>query len=405
MKWVSIAFKDLRVRFQDRKELVMLLLMPLLLTAILGTALGGTFGEGGGAPDTTVAVAMDAEDEMIEQLVEEVWQGEGSPLTVVSYPTEAMVKEAVQTEEVDVGVYFPSGWGEQLMDGASPTTTIHSSPEKTIQTSIVESMTTTFISRVQSQSLTTQSFVRELSASAADGEITVQPEAQIEGFSERLSASSDIAVENDVATDSGSASISGMQYYAAAMGVMFLLFNATIGAKSFIEERNTQTLARMFSAPVRPVSIVAGKFMGTMLFSFLQFVLFIGATALLFQVSWGENYGQLAALGVVYSMAVAGIAILVASLFKEEGNADAVGSIGVQVFALLGGSMIPIAAFPGGLQMVASLTPNKWALDSFLAMMSGAEWASLVLPFLVLSLFGILSLLIGSLRLRGSVKG
>lgn len=53
---------------------------------------------------------------------------------------------------------------------------------------------------------------------------------------------------------------------------------------------------------------------------------------------------------------------------------DSIGGIGVQVLALLGGSMIPLALFPEALQQLAVIAPNKWALGGFLDIMNGTQW-------------------------------
>lgn len=45
-KAIWIAWKDVKIRITDKKGFMMLILMPLILTAILGTALGSILGGG-----------------------------------------------------------------------------------------------------------------------------------------------------------------------------------------------------------------------------------------------------------------------------------------------------------------------------------------------------------------------
>ena len=68
--------------------------------------------------------------------------------------------------------------------------------------------------------------------------------------------------------------------------------------------------------------------------------------------------------------------------------ADVVGSMGVQVLALLGGSMLPLSVFPETLRNIAFLTPNSWALTGFTSIMSGSSWSALWLPAGTLLLIG-----------------
>jgi len=62
--------------------------------------------------------------------------------------------------------------------------------------------------------------------------------------------------------------------------------------------------------------------------------------------------------------------------------------------------MLPIYAFPDTLQTIANIAPNKWALTSFLNIMSGTSWYALLPVILSLSSAGIVSVIIGTFRLR-----
>ena len=202
-----------------------------------------------------------------------------------------------------------------------------------------------------------------------------------------------------VETPVGEKAVSAKQYFAAAMAAMFMLYNAAIGAKQIINERTTETLARMLSTPTRKGFILLGKFFGTLLFSVIQFAVMVLATRFVFGVDWGNNWGQVAAVGVMYAVAVAGLSMTVASMITSEKAADLVSGIGVQICAILGGSMVPIAAFPETLQKVALVTPNAWALNSFVEIMSGTTWQALYLPLAVMLGIGAAALTIGTWRL------
>ncbi|MNG37743.1 hypothetical protein D3C84_1251820 [compost metagenome] len=62
--------------------------------------------------------------------------------------------------------------------------------------------------------------------------------------------------------------------------------------------------------------------------------------------------------------------------------------------------MLPIYAFPETLRNIANLAPNKWALTSFLDIMGGTTWISLLPAILVLIAIGLISVTIGTIRLR-----
>lgn len=402
MKAFTIANKDMKIRLRDRKGFITLLLMPLVLTAILGSALSGLFSESGSIPDTSVGIVVSADDDLTDQFVNKILQGDElkESIALKEFNSKAALKKAVGQQQVDVGVIIPSGWGEGLMMGEVKEATILSDPEKEIQSTIMKSIMTSFIDRVTSVSIASEVVSKELSSAVPVSDQKVDVVNAVSGLANDLSEIAGAQLNAVTTKEGGKEPISGMQYYAAAMCAMFVLFNVTFGAKSIVQERKTETLARLLSSPIHRSSIITGKFLGTLYFSFLQFLVFVTATHYLFGVSWGSNILQVFVIGLAYSVTVAGFAMIIAGIITEEKTADTVGGIGVQILALLGGSMIPVATFPNSLQQLANIAPNKWALGTLLEIMNGTAWSTLILPVSVLVLSGLLALMVGSLKLR-----
>ncbi|WP_423408889.1 ABC transporter permease [Heyndrickxia sp. MSNUG] len=402
MRMFTIAWKDLKIRLRDKKSFITLLLMPIVLTAILGSALSGVFGESGALPEMTAGAVVNSTDEVTVQFLNKVLQGKDlrESITLKEFKTESDLREALEHQQIDAGLLFPAEWGEGLLKGESKQVTILKDPEKEIQASILSSITKSFINRVTSVSIASRTVAEGFNMAVPVSNQNINISENVTELTAELSKVAESTVNSVTMEKDGKEPITGMQYYAAAMGVMFILFNTTIGAKTIIQERNTETLARLMNSPVRHSSIMAGKFLGTLSFAFLQFIVFIIATHYLFGVAWGSNVWQLIVLGMAYSVSVSGFAMIIAGFITEEKTADSIGGIGVQILALLGGSMIPMAAFPSVLQQIASIAPNKWALDSLLDIMDGTSWNTLVMPVTILMLSGLAALLAGSMKLK-----
>ncbi|WP_407270537.1 ABC transporter permease [Radiobacillus sp. PE A8.2] len=400
MRSLTIAGKDLLIRLTDWKGFVTMLLLPVILTAILGSALSSAFSDDGALPETVVGIYVDDHDEMGERFVEDVLMSDQleEQFTVHMLESSDQIETQLLEQSIDVGIHFPSSWWEALLEGSSPNVKIMSTADQQLQSNIVQSMLDSYVTRISTIAMSIDTVVHDIAAQTRSTAIDPNAFASSLRISLEKVASEDIEIGNNQSTDE--ISLSGMQYYAAAMGAMFLLFNITVGAKSFIEERSTETFARLLVAPINKKTIIIGKWLGTFYFSLLQFVVFVLSTHFLFDVNWGSNLYQLAVIAVTYSISVAGLSMLIATIFTSEKSIDTIGGLGIQVLALLGGSMLPISLFPDSLLALANLTPNKWALSSLLDVMSGTTWNSLLLPMAILLLVGFISMIYGSFKLK-----
>jgi ABC-2 type transport system permease protein len=393
---ILIAWKDFIIRMKDRKGFVMILLTPLILTAILGFALNTVMGGEEGFPETKVGVYVSDDDELAEAFVTEILTSM-SFVSVKDSDSEKTLREWVEGEKIDVGIIFPKEWSKGKSEGMLKGVTLLETPDQKTKTTLIESVLKSYSEHVQMQALTTLTVMNDIgsSISVSTGEINMQQVAA-DVQSELQSIEGGGLKQRSV----GEKNVGSMQYYAAAMSVMFVMYNMTLGAKSIIQERKTETLMRLALTPVGKRSILLGKFMGTLLFALIQFIIFISATSLLFNVDWGSNLYQVAAICFCYSFAVAGLSMTIAAFVKEEKTTDAISGIGIQILAVLGGSMLPIYVFPEGMKTIASVTPNKWALTSFLDIMSGTAWTDLLPGMIILLSLGIITLGFGTWRLR-----
>ncbi|MGH1259321.1 MULTISPECIES: ABC transporter permease [Bacillus] len=396
MKSFIIAWKDLKIRLIDRRGFIMMLIMPLLLTAILGSALSNIF-DNGGLPKTVIGYYQEGTDELADVLQKDVLQSkelkDGVKVKIVNSQEEleGMLKE----KKIDVGIVIPNKWSEQVQDGKLKEPKVFIDPSKDIQAKIAESMIRSFSERVQTVVVSTKSVVTELAKSQHSN--VEQVAKEVSGDLQTVATSGANNIEKGTI---GKKTVAAMQYYAAAMLVMFLLYNITVGAKSVVTEQRTETLARLFSTPTSSFSILFGKFLGTLLFACIQLGMFIVATHFMFQVEWGGDLSQIVVVGMSYAICVSGLSMLIAAFIREEKTADVMGGIGIQILAILGGSMLPIYVFPDTLQTIANVAPNKWALTSFLNIMSGTPWDVLLPVIFSLCSAGIVSVMIGTLRLR-----
>lgn len=402
MKSFQIAWKDFLIQIRDRKTFILMICMPLLLTAILGAALQGVFGSTESL-SMKIGVYKPDNDSLADSLVNEVLKGKDlkDSIEVVEVQSEEILEKMIVEEKVDVGMILPEKWSDGIENGSLETVEILADPSKEIPSSVLSSIVTSFTERVNAISVSTKLVVSNLAMAQPVSTISQNLDEIGRNVASELQKKADL--QSSMLVDKqpiGEKMVTSMQYYAAAMAAMFLLFNMTVGAKSIIKERSTETLSRLLSTPTSKQSILFGKFLGVFYFATMQFSLFVVVTYLGFNVYWGDNILQILLVGISYAISVSGLSMLLAAILKEEKSADTVGGMVVQVLSLLGGSMLPLAIFPDTLKMIATIAPNNWALTSLLDIMGGTTWGALYPTIGILLGIGIVSVLIGSVRLQ-----
>ncbi|WP_028401259.1 ABC transporter permease [Ectobacillus panaciterrae] len=401
MKSLIIAWKDFTIRFTDRRGFMTMILMPLLLTAILGTALAKTMGSDD-MPKTTVGYYQEDSDALANDFRKDVLQGEELRdfITVKEASSRTELESMIKDGKADVGLVIPSQWSEKLKEGELKEASLITDPGKSLQSTIIESVMSSFLERVKTISVSANTAINDLAKSTPvmTGKVNMGEAAKdISKQLQDIASLQNTSVKEEAV---GKKVVTSMQYYAAGMGVMFLLFNATIGAKMIVTERATETLARLLSTPTSALSILVGKFLGTLLFSIVQFAIFLAATRYGFGVDWGDNIAQTAVVGLAYAVCVSGLSMALAAMIRSEKTAEVISGVGIQLLALLGGSMLPVYVFSDTMKQIANIAPNKWALMSFLDIMGGTSWQNLLPALTVLLAIGAAALLLGTWRLR-----
>jgi ABC-2 type transport system permease protein len=124
------------------------------------------------------------------------------------------------------------------------------------------------------------------------------------------------------------------------------------------------------------------------------------ATALLFDVSWGDLPTAFVVLALFAAVA-AGAAMLIGAVMQNDEQAAGVTVLAGLALGALGGAMFPLELYNSTMNNVAHLTPHAWAIDAFTDM--GRHGATLVdvLPEVgVLGGMALLLIALASWRLR-----
>lgn len=169
-------------------------------------------------------------------------------------------------------------------------------------------------------------------------------------------------------------------FYAAGLGVMFLLFTAAGAGGALIEERESGTLDRLLSTRISMGQLLAGK---------LAYLTSLGLVQLTVMFVWGwavfglELPGHLAGfalMAVPTALVSSAFGLVLAAVCTTRKQLVAMSNLVILSISALGGSMFPRFLMPEGLQRFSLVAFNSWALEGFLDVFWREEPLTAVIP-------------------------
>jgi ABC-2 type transport system permease protein len=156
-----------------------------------------------------------------------------------------------------------------------------------------------------------------------------------------------------------------ISFYAAAIGVMFLLFTASGAAGSLLEEAESGTLDRVLSSHVTMTALLAGKLTYSALLAFAQLVLMFLWGWAVFKLDFLSHIPGFVVMGACTALAVAAFGMLLASACRTRAQLGPLSTLVILIMSSVGGSMFPRFLMPEAMQKAGLLTINAWAIDGF----------------------------------------
>lgn len=334
-----IALFDLKRVARDRLALLWLLVMPLAMAYVFGSAMRG------GGPQATWIPVIDLDRHELSALFVGQLREEG-------YYIE-MKEASAQAELIakwPYGVVIPRGFGEAVLRGQQvkiPLVKGNASADKLLE--------------VQSRLL--HAIVR-FTEGLALADVSHRPwdDASKAALKEALGRPQLLTVVRQ-SHRTLRPPPSGFSQSLPGMLVMFVLqMVLTYGGVSLVNDRVGGQLRRLLGTPVYPLEAYGAKVLARILLACVQAGVLLVCAAVVFRLPLGDH--PLFLVPVVFCLAlVAGaLSVLAGTLCATEKQVILVAIFGAMVLSGLGGCWWPIEIVPEAFKTIAALTPSYWAM-------------------------------------------
>lgn len=433
MKLTDIIIKDLKVVLSDRKALAIMIVMPIILSTILGFALSGSFSDGFSTNKIKIAVVkeydLDLEtDKLIDDLKEEpilnsnlndsaylkqlldnlnpenmffnIFLDSDEIKGIIEYSimNESSARDELKEGNVSAIIILPENYiysmynNSIFVDKENIEIKVIGHPERSIKTSIVESIVKMFYD-ITSTDIINRNVIID---TATEDKINSELLANVDNIRKELSIKSMNNINISYEKVDGKDPISSIQYYSIAITTMFILYVAGYGSKLLLDEKFNKTYSRMAIAGISKWKIAFGKLLMIFIFGLMQISIMITFSSLILKAYWG-NILHVAIISIISIFTVACLGIMLASISYVAENykvADLTQSLVFQVMALLGGSFFPIEVMPEFVKKLSNFTLNGLALKAYTKISTGYELQDIISYLIPLFFMGIVFLVL-----------
>ncbi|HCQ91525.1 ABC transporter permease [Clostridium sp.] len=368
MRTISIIVKEMKQHLRDKTYMISMILFPIFLTAILGSATGG-----------------DLENEIVFNSKPVIYYIEGQGKTSKAFET--MIKELNNIDKKEI-YSFEEGI-EQIKNNKfsayihlkvnEDKIIIYKNENYNIEGSLMELVLNSFVERfnilIEINKVTNENLVKvsEVSKAESHNYVEVKSLDKLKGPSAK-------------------------DYYGIMMLLMMVMYCAMGGMSIINTERYRKTLDRLIIAPINRLNLFIAMTIGAFIVNCIQFTIVISVLKYLFNINFGEDF--ISVILIIASLGILAISIGCAmSLMIPGEKCQGILNILLVLLCFLGGSYMSIESLNSEFLMkLANVSPVRWTNNSIFSVIYANDYSkfysTLALNFGIAAILFLISMML-----------
>jgi len=397
--FLALVRKDLRLFFNDRRAVVVGLLVPILCGSFFGYLFGGQRGKA--ETSRMQILAIDQDGSAISRSIIDQLTGDKNLEVKPSTPDEA--REMVRKGKAIAAIAIPHDFGIQagqafFSNAEKPAISILYDPSHAMELAMVQGILSGAVMQAVSKEVFGGQSGRELlnQSLARINAATQMPPTQKKTLRDLLSsverynaeqsrpATSDQSAppggltipfqsREEAITSSTGVEYNGYAHSFGGMGIQFILFMGLDVGVRLLLLRQSGLWQRLRAAPLSRSALLGSRACSAALISaFILFVLFTFARVI-FGVHIQGSFLGFVGICVAFSLMTAAFGLMVAGLGKTVEATRGYAVMATLLMVMIGGAWVPTFVFPPWLQKLTVVIPTRWAMDGI----DGMTWRGL----------------------------
>src|ERR1700681_112836 len=425
--FLALVRKDLKLFFNDRKAVIVGLLVPIVLASFFGYMFGGQSGKAETSKVPVLVIDQDGSGisrGLITQLASEKYLD-------VKPSTLDAAREAVRKGKATVAIVIPKDFGKDaghaLFTGENkPQLGVLYDPSHNVELGMVKGILSGAVMQTVSKEMFTGRAGREMvNESLAQVESNPRiPAEERKALRDLLGGVNELNLQRDREGASGRGELSGggltMPYetreqaitsgqdkytsYAHAfsgMGVQFILFMGLDVGIGLLMLRQSGLWQRLRAAPLSRTMLLGSRTVSASLIAGLILLVLFGFARVVFGVHIRGSLAGFVGVCAAFSLMTAAFGLMIAALGETVEATRGYSIMATLIMVMLGVAWVPTFIFPAWLQKLTVVIPTRWAIDGLDGMIwRGLGFSSALAPIAVLLLFTLLFGVVAVMRFR-----
>jgi ABC-2 type transport system permease protein len=429
--FLALVRKDLKLFFNNRRAVIVGLVVPILLASFFGYLFGG---QGGNAETSKVSVLV------IDQDGSDISRGlmvqlSGDKNLDVKASTLDAAREAVRKGKATAAIVIPKDFGKDaghaLFTGEKkPELSVLYDPSHHVELGMVKGILSGAVMQSVSKEMFNGRSGREtVDEALAQVENNLQLPAEdrkalgdllggVKKFNERqderrgqAGASGQTAASGgltmpyqtreEAITSGHDVAYNGYAHSFGGMAIQFILFMGLDAGIALLMLRQSGLWQRLRAAPLSRSTLLGSRAVSASLMSgFILAVLFSFARVV-FGVRILGSFAGFVGVCAAFSLMTAAFGLMVAALGETVEATRGYSIMATLIMVMLGGAWVPTFVFPKWLRTLTVVVPTRWAMDGLDGMTwRGLGFSSALAPIAVLLFFTLLFGVVAVMRFR-----
>jgi ABC-2 type transport system permease protein len=388
---IALVRKDLILYVNDKRALMLNLLMPIVLAAFFGSLFGGSGESKTGKID--IGVVQQDQSAVGKKIADGLKADANLRVTELSL---ADAQAQVRTGKLPVAVVIPEGFGDKAgsaLFSASdkPQLPIFYDPSQSTVLAMVKGLLTQQVMQNVSAEMFNGAGGRKFtdeSLQTLEKEVANEPDKaplrDFLGSLKKFQATQDAkpAASGDSATAKAGLTMpfdtkdeplsSGPKYngYAhsfAGMSVQFILFMGIDMGIGILLARRMGIWSRLLAAPVTLTQLLLARALSAALIALGLLVVIFFCATIIFHVEIANPVGFLM-VAISFALMTSAFGLLIAAFGRTPEAARGMAVFATLILVMLGGAWVPSFVFPEWMQKLTVVVPTRWAVDGLDAM-------------------------------------